>query len=134
MSFASLITLTVKLIVMIVYGVCKSCNQDITIATVQEVPQRLQNEAVSLSKFSCKTCGVSNRFKDGQLKIRRFKTLKKAFVEVGILGLLTSLILYKLAITPSFTVVILLFYVLAAGLYMYSIRRNNLAVYRFNHR
>lgn len=118
---------------MIVYGVCTSCAYRITIATVQKVPQRSIYDEGSLSKISCKRCGVSNTFSGAELKIKPTTLIKGTVIIMFSIGFGIALVFYWFTISLGIKLLLAVGYLVLGGGYLYKVLKVNSAVHDFNY-
>lgn len=117
---------------MIVYGVCKSCqnhlNQDAIASTRFELSKQIGD---SLKK-KCERCGVTNIFKVSQLKGQLPKHSAHAIVEVAIVGITIILAGYSILRNFNQISILLLLYIIPAIAYIVYTRKNFEVIETFN--
>jgi hypothetical protein len=117
---------------MIVYGVCKSCHNHLSLNVLADTRTELSKQiGASISK-KCNRCGVTTTFAANQLKAKLSKRIRHAVLEVAIVGvLILSSAYYFLTNITYIALIIALYTPLAIG-YVWHTRRNFKLIDTFN--
>ncbi|WP_162533598.1 hypothetical protein [Dokdonia sp. Dokd-P16] len=117
---------------MIVYGVCKSCHNHLSLNVLAGTRTELSKQiGVSISK-KCNRCGVTNTFTINQLKAKLSKRIRHAVFEVAIVGVVVLFAsCYFISDITYIALIIALYIALATG-YVWYTRRNFQVIDTFN--
>lgn len=117
---------------MIVYGVCKSCHNHLSVDAVANTRVELLNQIGSTTKINCNRCGVTTTFRINQLKAKLPKRIRRAVLEVMIVGAIFLSINYVLLGDLKQIAIALVLYTIPAILYIFYTRKNVEAIQTFN--
>ena len=117
---------------MIVYGVCKSCHNHLSLNVLAGTRPELSKQiGVSISK-KCDRCGVTTSFTINQLKAKLSKRIRHAVLEVAIVGVVVLIASYYFISDIIYIASIITLYSLFALGYVWYTRRNFQVIDTFN--
>ncbi|WP_339846299.1 hypothetical protein [uncultured Dokdonia sp.] len=117
---------------MIVYGVCKSCHNHLSLNVLAGTRPELSKQiGASISK-KCSRCGVTTTFTINQLKAKLSKRIRHAVLEVAIVGVVVLLASYYFLTNTTYIASITALYSLLAIGYVWYTRRNFQVIDTFN--
>lgn len=117
---------------MIIYGACKSCKNQLLIDSNVETRLDLIKAESSYIERSCSRCGVTNTFEINQVKARLSKSVIRALIEVGGIGLIVCLVSILLLDELAEMMLAIGLYAIPALAYIWSMRKNFNAMEVFN--
>lgn len=117
---------------MIVYGVCRSCHNHLSLDAVASTRKELSKKVGDTVNKNCERCGVSNTFETNQLKAKLPKRIRHAILEVTIVGAMLLLTSYLLLDSLKYIALALFLYTIPAIFYVLYTRKNFEVIQTFN--